>query len=311
MKIDIQHIQSNFFVDLTCVSTQFCHHRIAMLSIQAISVSVTLLFLSINAKECTITDVRNEKDGTWNFKGCSKINCVAAGLTDGDVVQIATHLEGDANVITLDLSQNHFGDKGAIAIATLLEHKNSKLSHLWLSANKIGCGGITKVAEAIAQNVYLEELHIARNHIHSDGAKAISQALIGNTMLKKLDVSHNAFHYLGTAALAKALEQNKGLTHLNIGFNRIGDIGVRTLANGLRKNKVLHTLNIRSNGIGETGAHMLAQELRRNRHLSTIEMSHNNASPEAMYEVSKLVHRNEDRKKKKKIEMEAASKSEL
>jgi len=44
---------------------------------------------------------------------------------------------------------------------------------------------------------------------------------------------------------------------------------------------------------------MLAQELRRNRHLSTLEMSHNNASPEAMYEVVKLIHRNEDRKKKK------------
>ena len=73
------------------------------------------------------------------------------------------------------------------------------------------------------------------------------------------------------------------------------------LINDGRKNKVLHNLNIRSNGIGETGVHMLAQELRRNRHLSTIEMSHNNASPEAMYEVSKLVHRNEDRKKKKKI----------
>ena len=59
------------------------------------------------------------------------------------------------------------------------------------------------------------------------------------------------------------------------------------------------SLNLRSNGIGETGAHMLAQELRRNRYLTSIEMSHNNASPEAMYEVTKLIHRNEDKKRKK------------
>ena len=169
-------------------------------SIHYVVLSALLLAFTY-ARDCTIDDVRDTK-GQYNFKGCSKINCLGAGLTDADVIEIASHLEGDENVITLDLSQNHFGDKGAIAIATLLEHKNSKLSHLWLSANNIGCGGITKVAEAIAQNVFLEELHLARNHIHADGARAISTALAGNTMLKKLDVSHNAFHYAGTNALA-------------------------------------------------------------------------------------------------------------
>ena len=183
---------------------------------------------SVLARECTIDDVRPSiPEGKYNFAGCTRVNCLGAGLTDADIIKLSSSLEGDSNVITLDLSQNRFGDKGAIAIATLLEHKNSKLSHLWLSANNIGCGGITKVAEAIAENVYLEELHLSRNHIHADGAKAIATALAGNTMLKKLDVSHNAFHYTGTNALAKALEKNKALTHLNIGFNRIGDVGVR------------------------------------------------------------------------------------
>ena len=49
---------------------------------------------------------------------------------------------------------------------------------------------------------------------------------------------------------------------------------------------------------------MLAQELRRNRHLTSIEIAHNNASPEAMYEVSKLVHRNEDKQRMKKEKRE-------
>ena len=281
-----------------------------------LATALLLLAGTASAKKCTVDDVRSRPDPAgpwvWDFTGCVHVNALGARLNDDDVEAMAARLEGDANTISIDLSQNFIGDRGAVALSALLEHRHTKLSHLWLASNRIGCGGIKAIAEAIRENVELVELHLGRNHIHADGATALASALSENTKLEVLDIQHNAFHYRGTAALATALEKNKKLRRLNIGFNRIGDVGARKLANGLRKNKVLTSISLRANGIGEGGMHDLARELRRNRHIVTIDVSHNNASPDAMHEVSKLVHKNEARWKKKKMLEEAeAEKAEL
>mmetsp|Transcript_26297 Transcript_26297/g.64107 ORF Transcript_26297/g.64107 Transcript_26297/m.64107 type:complete len:299 (+) Transcript_26297:50-946(+) len=109
---------------------------------------------------------------------------------------------------------NQIGDKGAKAIANLLQQDDSlsSLQSLFLGANQIGSQGAKDFASTLSQNKTLTKLYLEGNNIGLEGANAFSDALEamnnGTTTgatLQHLFVDNNNIGKEGSKRLAKAL----------------------------------------------------------------------------------------------------------
>lgn len=261
-------------------------------------------------KHCTVHDVGKDivhwNAGLhvmeWDVAGCTHLKARHIKLNDSHVVPLAEHLEGNMELMEIDLGHNHLRDESAIAFAKVLEHKHTALTRLNLQGNHIGCGGIKALAHAIKENSNLKMLELGRNHIHPDGAKALALAVRINHNLRELDLEHNAVGVEGAMKFAEALKYNRHLKKLNLGGNRIGEQGAQAIAGMLRVNKGLEELDIWGNAIGDHGMHLLERAMRHNKVLTTIDLHHNNAHHDVTLKIVVMTARN--RREKERLEKE-------
>ena len=118
------------------------------------------------------------------------------------------------NIIThLKINNCQIGYEEAKALATALE-KNTTLVSLDLYANNIGDEGAKALATALEKNTTLESLDLDVNTIGDEGAKALATALEKNTTIRGLNLNANNIGKEGIDALTSVLEKNKILLRL-------------------------------------------------------------------------------------------------
>ena len=184
------------------------------------------------------------------------------------------------HVITeLDLANNGFGDRGAIALAEMLKESRT-LQQLNISDNSIGQGGATTLAEVLKENGTLQQLNVSRNSIGPGGATALAEMLKENGTLQQLDVSGNSIGQGGATALAEMLKENGTLQQLDVGYNSIGQGGATALGEMLKENGTLQQLDVSGNSIGQGGATTLAEMLKENRSLKYLQLHHDSIGEE-------------------------------
>ena len=137
----------------------------------------------------------------------------------------------NTSVKTLNLSDNHPGDKGAKALAEMLGGNgaessgtvNTTLEHVNLSNCSIGPVGAQHLAQALCVNTSVKTLKLSINPVCDEGAKALAEMLGGNGAESS-----------GTV--------NTTLEHVDLSWCRIGPVGAQHLAQALCVNTSVKTL---------------------------------------------------------------------
>ena len=172
----------------------------------------------------------------------------------------------NCNLTVLVLSSNHVGDKGAELLSDAIKDGNCKLTKLDLQAFKIGVKGVEHLKDALKHvNNNLTELSLAFNDLHSEEAKYLSDALKDvNCKLTLLDLKQNNVGDTGAEYLSDALKDvNCNLFELSLRGNSIGTYGAEFLSDALKDvNCYLTELDLGGNDLRETGAEILRDALK-------------------------------------------------
>ena len=93
-------------------------------------------------------------------------------LVNRAVVKLCDGLVRTQHLVELNLSNNDFGDPGAVALAKYVRWPKCKAKVLLLAWNKIGAKGGTELAEAVGVNRSLSTLSLQFNCIGAAGYAA-------------------------------------------------------------------------------------------------------------------------------------------
>jgi Ran GTPase-activating protein (RanGAP) involved in mRNA processing and transport len=140
--------------------------------------------------------------------------------------------------------------------------KNSHLTYLDISGNRLGPAGAGVIAEALKANAVLTTLVMSENEIGASGAAPLTDLLVQTSTLRSLKLASNALGCKGAVILAMSLTSvQQSLTDLDISCNSIADEGALAVAKALQENPLLHTVNLRDNPISPDGAKELSRAL--------------------------------------------------
>ena len=210
---------------------------------------------------------------------CKRLSLISCGITDEGTEVLSCSIKC-SNIEILELSLNHIGDEGALALAHSIESCLS-LHTLNLSCNNIGDDGAMAIVKAIASKHDKNfNFHLWNNDITKHGADALFQDINTNS----LDIDSRNIGSSGAAIVLSSLVKYKnegqaltdalnGLFTLNLSCNSIGDDGAKVLADTLKNCFNLKSLNLSRNSIGSEA---LADVLKHCTSLHTLDISDNN-----------------------------------
>ncbi|KAK9834878.1 hypothetical protein WJX81_005732 [Elliptochloris bilobata] len=192
---------------------------------------------------------------------------------------LAQALPSAPGLARLDLSGNLLEDDKARLLADGLAR--SRVTHLSLAHNRIGDRGAKALAQLLEEPNTLEELVLDNNQILAPGGRALARALRGNPVLASLQLQLNRVGDEGACALAEALLGNSRLQRLGLGANRLGFQAAAAFSWMLRSNSSLLALDVSCNPLTAAGGEELRSALQHNMGLLGLEMRHSQVSEEA------------------------------
>ena len=178
----------------------------------------------------------------------------------------------------LDLGNNPIGDKGAEALAAVLEEdRHRTLYTLVLSKCSLTDEGASRIIRSVHKNGTLRSLDLAHNGIGrgSHTHLALAQLLTRNEALSTLLLGWNSIHGVRAEEFLNALRYNTNIQHLDLSWNTVGSRGACCLGWSLRFNTALLSLDLTHNDIGERGAFVLADTLQENNTLESLTLDKN------------------------------------
>ncbi|CAI5503839.1 unnamed protein product [Closterium sp. Naga37s-1] len=246
------------------------------------------------------------------------------GVGDEGARVLASGLLAHKGKLELHFNGNGVGDEGARVLASgLLAHKG-KLVTIDLSNNSMGSKGAAHIAEVIKKsrslqwlNLYMNDFgdkeagsmgggkggimgskkaaHIAEggNNIHAEGIAAICDALKENSTITTLELGYNPIGPEGAKALADTVKFHGNVETLRLGWCKIGVKGAEYMADALKYNSTINTLDLRANALGDEGAAILALSLRVvNEQLSSLDLGFNEIRDRGAYALAEALKAN-------------------
>ena len=142
-------------------------------------------------------------DLSWNDIGPAAVSALAMALAE------------TASLGTLDVSGCRLEALCCEGLCAGLE-RNSTVTALGMSCNKVCDGGTTRVAEVLAVNTTLRRLCLASNQIRSEGVGELAKSLARNSTLTHLGLDGHRLDTASAGALAHLLASNSTLASLSL-----------------------------------------------------------------------------------------------
>ncbi len=276
---------------------------------------------------------RKEKHNKYNTSFAFKIDFRGNLISDEGakaVVQMQTEYSKVNQSIKVFLNNNQIGNKGAMAIGTLLKEKNTKgLIHL--SENKIGVEGIKALLNTVYNEQYnevnfflqvlLQDNESANNLAHCYKELVASASFPEHAIFNlsftscsiglglqnildilfnqqegprlKLDLSFNHLGLEGAKVIAKFIESNPRLCGINLSCCEMSDEGFKIIAKSLEKNNTLTEISI--NGLDyKLTMEALLEVLKKNKtlYLFKLTLRNNGNEVDCRADVQRLLDRN-------------------
>lgn len=185
-----------------------------------------------------------------------------------DAPAVATVLQQNRSVTSLDLSKSNVGNEGAAAICTALA-RHPALTTLSLSGNQIN-GPLESLQALLTSCKTLRSLSLSKNRLGDDGAKALFSILDTSSSLQVLDVSDNGIERPGAQAFGEALLKTRSLRTVNFSKNSIFNDGCQAICSALERNKTVTSLELSDSNVSLEGSRALAKMLLENSTLSKL-----------------------------------------
>jgi Ran GTPase-activating protein (RanGAP) involved in mRNA processing and transport len=244
---------------------------------------------------------------------------IIAGRPEDEALQalsIISEALADAQLESLDLSDNALGEKGiracakayagqktlrhiafqnvgcsvhgCAAVDELLVHC-SEMRSIHLLNNMSGCEGAASIANVIARCPRLEDFKMASSRVGSDGGLAIAKALAScGKNLVSIDLHDNPLTHEVSGALAEAIGAHPGLRRVNLNDTIMENTGIEKLAVSLaRAAQSVEHVELQLNEVTPEGAAELAASLSQLVNLRHLDLSENELEDDGALEISK------------------------
>lgn len=188
-------------------------------------------------------------DQLQNFEGLESLRLWS--ITTENIGEISKGLPKINNLISLDISDNYFGEEGIKCFSLALKHLNN-LQRINLSEISLGIQGSEYISESLCRLPKLQSLKLARNEINLLGSFFISKSLSQLPNLQILDISSNNLGTYGILNLLGHIKNYENIRILTLSNNEVDDF--TDLAEMLKKFPNLIEFNFSRNkiGFGET-----------------------------------------------------------
>ena len=146
---------------------------------------------------------------------------VSKNMGEEEAVQVFSLLQRNSSASVLDVRGNGIGPSRDVTLALggMIRH-NTHILTLDLSSNDLGVRGACAVSMGLQFNKTLKTLKMNCNRIRDDGAQALAAAVTGNATLTSLHVCSNELTDIGGAALVDAAQHSHSLEVLNLAGNQ-------------------------------------------------------------------------------------------
>jgi len=172
------------------------------------------------------------------------------GLKGTDALCLSAAILVNFSLTFLDLSDNSWGDKGAVALASALTH-NSSIQTVLMRSGHIGWKGGTALGKALEKNKSITHLDMHKNRMGDRACSGIISALKTNPHVRTLNLADNQLGIKTSVELRDMLMDNITLTDLDLSWNHIRPQDLYVLSPGLKANNSIKTLSLAWNGIGD------------------------------------------------------------
>ena len=244
---------------------------------------------------------------------------IIAGRPEDEALQalsIISEALADAQLESLDLSDNALGEKGiracakaytgqktlkhiafqnvgcsvhgCAAVDELLVHC-SEMRSIHLLNNMSGCEGAMSIANVIARCPMLEDFKMASSRVGSEGGLAIAKALAScGKNLISIDLHDNPLTHEVSGALAEAILAHPGIKKVNLNDTIMEDTGIEKLAASLgRAADSVEHVALQLNECTPEGAAELSAALSKLVNLRHLDLSENELEDTGALEIAK------------------------
>lgn len=192
-------------------------------------------------------------------------------LDDESTILLAEALKKNNFIKFVDLTGNHIGDRGAIALASV-----DNLESLDLYSNYIGVEGGISLAKSGLRELFLPEVHFYYKNEHHNQYQQFINNLIENNYIYSLNLYNN---FLSEKLVLQLIASNKTIKILNVSVNTLSDASLEYI----NKNNVLEELFIGGNNITDKGI----EYIQNNSSLIIIDLNKTNITDEGIKLLSK------------------------
>ena len=207
---------------------------------------------------------------------------------------------------TLDLNNQHVGDKYIKALSNSLEYANH-LNDFQLSSNRITENGINylftslNLNKSLMQNI--NKLNLSKNRIGKSGTDNLVNFLQNEKCnIVELNLEDNNLQDSNIIRICDSICNNSKLklAYLNLGKNEISDNSIESLSNLISICENLKVLILRYNNLGNNSGALIINKIRDLSQLKMLDLSWNKIGDELTQEMlfEEIANLNPDPKKK-------------
>ncbi|PAA81797.1 hypothetical protein BOX15_Mlig008887g2 [Macrostomum lignano] len=195
-------------------------------------------------------------------------------LRHRDVAAMCIPLEHKDDVTHINLSGNLIGTGGLGCLLRVAKEFRS-LVNLDLSRNSLGCEAAQLLASSVDNLRSLRSLNVSANSFLERDAECIATLITQLESLRTLNASGNTFGSHGGELIGAALRGNGSLENLSLAHCEIRMRGAEAIGMALKENGSLDYLDVSYNGFSDLGAKALAEGLRVNSALTVLNLTAN------------------------------------
>jgi Ran GTPase-activating protein (RanGAP) involved in mRNA processing and transport len=199
-----------------------------------------------------------------SYNGCIRMDLSYNGCIRMDIKKIAQALKSNSTLTELNLKKTRFYTIDIVEVLKI----NTTLTILNLSYTGI-CGEM--LAETLKINTTLTTLDLSYTGIYGE---MLAEAMKINTTLRTLYVNNNMIDSPGMTAIAEALKYSK-LTTIDISYNNVGHNTAKAIAESLNTNTTLTTFMLNNTRMHSSEIVVIAKALQINQTLTIIDISYN------------------------------------
>ncbi|XP_060092598.1 NACHT, LRR and PYD domains-containing protein 3-like [Heteronotia binoei] len=170
------------------------------------------------------------------LKMSSDIQLNGCGLSTAACETLASVVETNPGLTTLDLGGNPLHDLGMVCLCRRLISSRHQLQSLRLNSCNLTAAACESLSQFLASNQCLRELDLEENHLGDRGVQQLCEGLKHpQSRLQKLTLHSCGLTAAVCKDLASVLETSETLMELGLGENQLGDEGIRQLSVVLKR----------------------------------------------------------------------------